>query len=365
MSPPSSASQARSPRGMAKAFRAKSGALSQRQAVLARFSRLLSPPDTFWRGDIVQVKRAIENFLSHCRYEKNLSPKTLSAYGTDLKQFQAFLKTRARVANVKKVDKEVLRAYIRTLFAGSAEKTVKRKVATLKALFGFLERDDVIAVNPFRKMQVRIKETRRLPRMVSLEDLTRLYLYLYRLEVQWEAKQGDSYRVLVRDIAVLEVLFGTGARISEICHLRPTDVDLRRGSIRILGKGGRERMVPICGGEALNALRAYRSLWAIEIEEAGYFFQGRRGARLSEQSVRGSLRTYALRAGIACRVTPHMIRHSVATLLLEEGVDIRYIQNLLGHSSIMTTQIYVHARDHRQWQVLAKRHPRRHLSVIK
>lgn len=311
----------------------------------------------------MQVKRAIENFLSHCRYEKNLSPKTLSAYGTDLKQFQAFLKTRARVANVKKVDKEVLRAYIRTLFAGSAEKTVKRKVATLKALFGFLEREDVVAVNPFRKMQVRIKETRRLPRMVSLEDLKRLYSYLNRLEVDSRDKEAHVYRLLVRDIAVLEVLFGTGARISEACNLKAGDVDLKRGRIRFLGKGGRERIVPVCGKGALEAIRNYHTLWEEGIGSDRYFFRNCRGGRLSEQVVRGNLRKYAADARLGRHITPHMLRHSVATLLLEEGVDIRYIQHMLGHSSVTTTQVYAHVRDRQQWQILEDRHPRRHIMV--
>lgn len=311
----------------------------------------------------MQVTRAIENFLSHCRYEKNLSPKTLSAYGTDLKQFQAFLRGRGQVANVEKIGKEVLRTYIRSLFAVSAEKTVKRKVATLKALFGFLERDDIILVNPFRKMQVRIKEARRLPRMVSLEDLKRLYLYLCQLEVQCDDKGAYSYRALVRDIAVLEILFGTGARISEVCNLTSGDVDLKQGRVRLLGKGGRERLVPICGREALDVVRGYRAVWAEHIDSSKYFFQNRKGGRLSEQSVRSSLQKYAAAAGLSCRLTPHMIRHSVATLLLEEGVDIRYIQSMLGHSSISTTQVYVHVRDKQQWLVLESRHPRKYLNA--
>lgn len=307
------------------------------------------------------ITRAIESFLSHCRYEKNLSPKTLTAYSTDLKQFKEFIKKKDGIAAVKKIDKGVLRDYIRSLFEGNAEKTVKRKVATLKALFGFLEREDIIAVNPFRKMQVRIKETRRLPRMVSLEDLKRLYSYLYHLEATFPDKEAYSYRALVRDITVLEVLFATGARISEICHLKDGDVDLHCGRIRLLGKGGLERTVPICGRDALETVRKYRSLWEEEIEEGEYFFQNRRGRRLSEQSVRSNLRRYASRASLTCFLTPHMIRHSVATFLLEEGVDIRYIQSMLGHSSIATTQIYAHVRDRHQWRVLESRHPRKYI----
>lgn len=312
----------------------------------------------------MNLQEAASQFLFHCQYEKNLSPKTLKAYSIDLRQFREHLETELTITDLPSVDKVALRSYIKSLFGPLKEKSVKRKVATLKALFNFLEREDVIAVNPFRKMDVRIKETRRLPRTIPLEDLKRLFKHLYRLKQDHPDRESSAYRALVRDIAVLETLFGTGARVAEVCHLRGEDVDLRVGKVRILGKGGRERILHLCDEESLAAVKEYRSLSGGEVEGRGYFFHNRMGRRLTEQSVRVMLRREAGRAGVGGRVTPHMLRHSVATLLLEEGVDIRYIQSLLGHSSITTTQIYADAGEGAQRRIVASRHPRKRLRLL-
>lgn len=309
----------------------------------------------------MELQEAVTQFLFHCRYEKNLSPKTLKAYSIDLRQFTEYLATNLEIATLAAVDKTALRAYIKSLFGPLKEKSVKRKVATLKALFHFLEREDAIAVNPFRKMDVRIKETRRLPRTIPLHDLKRLFKYLYRLKQDHPDRESYSYRALVRDIAVLETLFATGARVAEVCNLRDEDVDLRRGRVKILGKGGRERILQLCDEEVVAAVRDYRALWVAEVEGNGHFFHNQLGGRLSEQSVRQGLRRHATAAGIGRRITPHLLRHSVATLLLEEGVDIRYIQHFLGHTSITTTQIYTEVNEQRQRKILAAKHPRRRL----
>lgn len=308
------------------------------------------------------LQEAVSQFLFHCRYEKNLSAKTLKAYSIDLRQFMEHLAERLEITGLAEVDKTALRAYIKNLFGPLKEKSVKRKVATLKALFHFLEREDAIAVNPFRKMDVRIKETRRLPRTIPLADLKRLFQHLYRLKRGHPDPESYAYRALVRDIAVLETLFATGARVAEVCNLRDEDVDLRRGRVRILGKGGRERILQLCDEETLASIRDYRSLWAEEMESNGYFFHNRRSGRLSEQSVRAMLRRWSPELGQ--RITPHMLRHSVATLLLEEGVDIRYIQTILGHSSILTTQIYTQVPHGQQQRVLAAKHPRRRFRAL-
>jgi integrase/recombinase XerD len=302
------------------------------------------------------LAEAISQFLFHCRYEKNLSPKSLKAYGTDLRQMHEFVSAGAPVETVAAVDKEALRGFIRHLHASLAERSVKRKVATMKSLFHFLEREDAIPVSPFRKMDVRIREARRLPRTVPLEQISRLFEHLYRKRDA--APDGSQAREgLVRDVAVLEALFATGARVAEICGLRAEDVDLSRGRIRILGKGARERMVQVCHPEALSALREYRR----HSRAAGSpsFFTNRSGRRLSEQSVRTILRRHARAAGLRLHVTPHMLRHSVATLLHEDGVDIRYIQHLLGHRSIATTQIYTEVGEASQRKMLLRHHPRR------
>jgi integrase/recombinase XerD len=309
----------------------------------------------------MELQEAVSQFLFHCQYEKNLSPKTLKAYSIDLRQFKEYLAANLEVTTLPAVDKVALRAYIKSLFGPLKEKSVKRKVATLKALFHFLEREDAIAVNPFRKMEVRIKETRRLPRTIPLADLKRLFKHLYGLKKDHPDRDSYAYKALVRDIAVLEILFATGARVAEVCNLKDEDVDLKKGRVKILGKGGRERMLQLCDEEVLAATKDHRALWEGEVEENGYFFHNRLGGRLSEQSVRAGLGRHAAEAGVVVKVTPHMLRHSVATLLLEEGVDIRYIQTLLGHSSILTTQIYTQVYEQQQKKILSGKHPRRRI----
>lgn len=306
------------------------------------------------------VAEAIQSFLFHCQYEKNLSPKTLKAYSIDLRQFRERLEGTNGAAEIAAVDKAALRDYIQSLFSGNAEKTIKRKVATLKAFFHHLEREDAIAVNPFRKMDVRIKETRRLPRTVGLADLNRLFKHLYDRKRSLEDRESPAYRRLVRDIAVLELLFATGARVSEVCSLKADDMDLRRGDVRILGKGGRERIIQLCEKETVAVIKEHLS-FCLSDEWGSPLFQSRAGGNLSAQSVRAMLKRYAAEVGLELKLTPHVLRHSVATLLLEEGVDIRYIQQLLGHRSISTTQIYTEVRATQQRQVLSSKHPRRRI----
>jgi integrase/recombinase XerD len=303
------------------------------------------------------LKEGIEQFLFHCRYEKNLSPKTLKAYSIDLRQASDFLAGQLDSTDLQALDKVALRLYIKTLFTGLAEKSVKRKVASLKALFHFLEREDLITINPFRKMEVRIKETKRLPRSLSLPDLKRLFHHLYTAKSTTPASTLP-YRVLIRDIAVLETLFATGARVAEVCHLKLEDMDLAQGRIRILGKGSRERLLHLPEQDTRAALLDYQALWLDPASPNPFFFHNRLGQRLSEQSVRSMLRRHATQSGLTRHLTPHMLRHSVATLLLEQGVDIRYIQHLLGHSSITTTQIYTAVSDNSQASVLMTKHPR-------
>ena len=209
-------------------------------------------------------------------------------------------------------------------------------------------------------MEIRIRETRRLPRTVSLADIRSLFRFLYAQKETAQDRSTRTYYLLIRNIAVLELLFATGARVSEVCSLIAKNVDLVEGSVRILGKGGRERIIQLCDEEILEALRAYRALPGSALPSE-YFFGTSTGSHLSDQSVRAMLRNSALKAGLCLHLTPHMIRHSVATLLLERGMDIRYIQHLLGHTSISTTQIYTRVDAGQQRRLLDAKHPRRQL----
>lgn len=167
----------------------------------------------------------------------------------------------------------------------------------------------------------------------------------------------------LRDIAILEMLFATGARVSEMCSLTPDDIDLEYHSVRIFGKGSRERIVQIENTDVLEILREYSSTFSSDITFSGYFFVNRLHRRLSEQSVREIINKYALLCREDIHITPHMFRHSFATLLLEEDVDIRYIQRLLGHSSITTTQIYTHVAMSKQREILSAKHPRNKIDI--
>jgi integrase/recombinase XerD len=309
------------------------------------------------------VAEAIDSFLFHCRFERNLSPKTVKAYATDLAQFSAHLAPDAAAPDVAAVTKEIIRDYIQALHTRFAEKSIKRKLASLKALFRFLEGDDAISISPFRKLQIRLRETRKLPRTAGLAEIQTLFEHLYQgLRIATDDRAAGRSR-LIRDIAVFETLFATGARVSEVCSLKVADVDLDVGFIRILGKGAKERIVQICDPEALRALHAYRAVREGLAASGAPFFVNLRGNALSEQSVRTALRKHAAAAGLAGSWTPHLFRHTVATLLLLEGVDLRHIQHLLGHSSIATTEIYTHVDNQTQREVLRTKHPRRHLRV--
>lgn len=304
------------------------------------------------------LQEAIESFLFHCRYERNLSPRTVTAYRTDLEQLFEHLREYPAANDVRAIGKHELRGYIRRLFDRYQPKTIKRKIASTRVMMHFLEREDVLAVDPLRKMDVRIKHSFRVPRTIPFGEMERLFQYLY--SVRDDTSAGPRQLRLVRDIAVLETLFATAARVSEICSMRREDVDLDTGCVRIMGKGARERVVQLCERATIAALEAYE-LGRGSGDNAPYYFLNRDGKRLSEQSVRSALRRYAAAAGVRSAVRPHLVRHSVATLLLEEGVDIRHIQHLLGHSSISTTQLYTHVNGRSQREVLVAKHPRRRL----
>jgi integrase/recombinase XerD len=303
---------------------------------------------------------AVSQFLLHCRHEKNLSTKTLKAYATDLRQMSEYLARAGDVEAVANIGKAELRGYIHHLHTILAPKSLIRKIATMKSLFHFLEREDVIPISPFRKMEVRIREPRRLPRTVPLDQITQLFKHMYAASAA--ADEGTAQReTLLRDLAVMEALFATGVRVAELCSLRPDDVDLDRERIRVNGKGARERMVQLCHPRTVATLDEYRL--HRKQRESGWFFSNRLGGRLSEQSVRMLLRRHAKGAGLCLHVTPHMLRHSVATLLHEAGADIRYIQHLLGHRSLATTQIYTEVGETSQRQMLTRHHPRKDLPL--
>lgn len=295
-----------------------------------------------------------QNYLEFCRYQKNLNDKSLKAYKIDLTQFSSFL-----TEMDGELDKQHISIYISYLYKRYRPKTIKRKIASLKAFCNFLEFDEIIEKNPFTKMKIKFKEPSLLPKTISLSIIQSVLTAAYE-ELPGTHVHPDTYsqKSILRDIAVLELLFATGVRVSELCSLTVSDVNISEGYIKIYGKGSRERIVQIGNEDVLLSLKKYKEAFSIVDSSAGFFFINRLNNRLSEQSVRYMINKYTRKSGVPVHITPHMYRHSLATLLLEEDVDIRYIQRILGHSSIVTTQIYTHVTSNKQKSILVTKHPR-------
>lgn len=311
----------------------------------------------------MQLPKASKEFLSHCQFEKKLSEKTLKAYRTDLAQLLAFMESHSFDTAIAEISKTELKEYLISI--GSLKpKSVKRKIATVKALFNYLEFEDILEINPFRKMRINIKEPKRLPMVMDIREITRIFKTAYGNKKMETSPETYSYFRVLRDIVILELLFSTGARVSEIAGLSKSNINLESGSITIRGKGDKERVIQICNKETIDLLKHYYKLYKQLIEKAdNYFLINRLGHKLSDQSIRTIVKKLAGTAGINRHITPHMFRHSFATLLLEKDVDIKYIQSLLGHSSIMTTQIYTHVNRAKQKQILKTKHPRKDFNM--
>lgn len=307
------------------------------------------------------LQTAIEWFLFHCEYEKRLNPKTLQAYTSDLNQMLDFMEREASVHQVGQVTPDVIRAYLKGLASYKA-KTIKRKMASAKAFFNYMEQEFDDYFNPMRKVRVKIKVPLILPNVLTLSEISQILAYLYAKREHETITGGRNQEKLLRLIAIVELLFGTGLRVSELCALHIGDVDLQEGLVKVYGKGSRERVIQICQSAIIVAMDDY--LRISEYRGSGALrplFLNLRGEALDAQSVRASIKALARAAGICKRVTPHTFRHTLATLLLEEGVDIKYIQTILGHSSLSTTQIYTHVSNARQKMILRDFHPRRRI----
>ncbi len=284
----------------------------------------------------------VEMFLQYLAVERGASAHTLRSYRTDFNQFAAFLACRKGV-QLAAVDARTIRAYLAWLHTQQLSRTtIARKLAALRSGFRFLTRRGVIARNPAREMG-----TPRLPkRLPSFLPIDEAWGLLESPEL--ETVQGK------RDRAILEVLYAIGLRVAELCGLDRADLDRFRGTVRVLGKGNKERIVPI-GDQALSALDGYL---ALRPTGDGPLFQNLRGGRLTVRSVHRIVKARALSAGLARPVSPHTLRHTFATHMLDQGADLRLIQDLLGHSRLSTTQKYTHVSADRLTKVYDAAHPR-------
>ena len=301
----------------------------------------------------------IEKYLQHCKFEKGLSEKTLKAYRIDLTQFSTYLNDNSALS-CRRGD---IQKYLSILYDWYKTKSVKRKMAALKAFFNYLEDEELLEENPFAKLHIKLHEPLLLPKTIPLANINLLLQCAYRRSKANTKVHSYSYRTNLRDIAVLELLFATGMRVSELCSIAADSIDLSSGEIRIYGKGAKERIIQIGNPDVRTAVERYYEAFSNQIQETGWLFVNRLGNQLSDQSVRNMINSYVVQAGLEQHITPHMFRHSFATLLLEEDVDIRYIQQLLGHSSITTTQIYTHVTSKKQRDILTAKHPRNRIVI--
>ena len=299
----------------------------------------------------------IDEYLYYGRKQRKLDEKTIRAYYIDLKQFSDYSGQKEVV-----MSRELIRQYILHLHELYKQKTVKRKIASLKAFYSYLEEEEIIGDSPMRKIRTEFREEKVLPRTIPYSTLETLLSYMYSLKLQEKSTECRT-KLLNRDIAVVETLFATGIRISELCNLTQKSIDLEQGIFCIKGKGNKERYLQIGTVQVLEQLQEYKQRWVEELKQTDYFFLNRFGERYSEQSARRMVKRYADLAMIDLHVTPHMFRHAFATLLLEEEVDIRFIQKMLGHASITTTQIYAEVASKKQMKILRRKHPRNYMKI--
>ena len=290
----------------------------------------------------------LDPFLHYLAVEKGLARNTLEAYSRDLNAYLDFLEGEG-IASFAETSKITAMAFIQHLQKqGLAQRSITRALVALRGLYRYLSQEGHLKVNPLEDMELpRLVPS--LPHVLTVQDIEQLL------------DQPDSETKLgIRDGAMLELLYATGMRVSELCELPTSGLNLEVGFVTVRGKGGKERIVPI-GEAAMERARIYleKARGAmLKGRESPYLFVNNRGGKLSRQGFWKILRSYALKASITKRITPHTMRHSFATHLLERGADLRFIQAMLGHVDISTTQVYTHVNQEYLKQLHRKYHPR-------
>ena len=290
----------------------------------------------------------LDRFLSYLRVERGLSDNSLEAYSRDISQF--FSSIDGCKKDPGEVSRDDIAKYVMRLSRYKAPRSVARNLSAIKTFFRFLTAEGHISSNPARLVDSP-KVPRRLPDTLSIDDIKKLLS-----AIDTESPLG------VRDLAMLELAYATGTRVSELVNLKLQDLNLEAGFIRVMGKGSKQRLVPM-GAKATEAVHKYLkesrpTLTRRTSESCPYLFVNKKGQKLSRQGFWKILKGYALKAGLGKKVTPHSLRHSFASHLLEGGADLRSVQVMLGHADISTTQIYTHVSGERLRQVHEQCHPR-------
>jgi len=322
-----------------------------------------------------ELKLHSQKFIKYCRNQRRLSPDTVKAYGLDLKGFENFLLTlNPPITKSFEVTKQILQEFVNYLNENFAVKTVRRRIASIRSFYNYLECEEIISMNPFDKFHLKIKEPFRVPKTMTLGEISQILesaygdsptLFPVRPKSELKSKitlnPNSKEFIWVRDVAVLELLFAGGLRVSELCKLEFGDISADHLAIRINGKGNKERTIYLENIEVVKALNRYLVFRDAVGVDNPYVLISKFHEPLSTQAVRNLVSKYTKLAGISKKITPHIFRHSFASLLLEEGVDIKYIQDFLGHSSISTTQIYLHTTSNQKRKIMSTKHPRQKL----
>ncbi|NTW27884.1 MAG: tyrosine recombinase XerC [Coriobacteriia bacterium] len=299
-------------------------------------------------SEIPSAEELVDRFLNHLAVERGASPNTVRAYSADLARYLDWAQHRGGVDPINLTHRQ-MRAYVAELdAAGYARRTVARRLSSVRSLFAYLVGEGLVSSEPASVIAAP-KVPRRLPTVVPVDIVERL------IEAPDPSKAPG-----LRDRAVLELLYATGARVSEVSTLRLKDLDVGQSQVKVMGKGSKERIVPVYR-QAMSAIQAYlkdeRPTFA-KPESPDYVFLSTRGIGLSSDAIRRLFKRYLIQVGGAESLSPHAIRHTFATHLLEAGADLRTVQELLGHVALSTTQIYTHLSMKRLQDVHRNAHPR-------
>ena len=294
------------------------------------------------------MKELVETFLNYLSVERGLSFNTLVSYRGDLKEYEAFLSARSAGALSGVTRGDIVGFMSAQKARGISSNSIARRLAAIRMFYRFLVRERVLKDDPSGLVDTP-KLWKKIPDTLSVGEVEALLA------------QPDLRRARgIRDRAILETLYATGMRVSEAVDLKTGSVNMDVGFLRCIGKGNKERVVPL-GGKAVESIRLYLEKSRRKMlgkKQSDYIFVSRLGRRLSRQSVWKMIKSYALKAGIKKEIKPHLLRHSFATHLLERGADLRSVQEMLGHSNISTTQIYTHINKDRLKSVHKMFHPR-------
>ncbi len=305
----------------------------------------------------MKTKEMITRFIEYCNVFRNLSPETQRAYTGDLRQFEAFCSQ----LNYSVFSPEAIKEWMKNLDSCLKPRSILRKCSSLRSFYRFARINKWIDSDPFSDIPLEIKHTESLPKDISLHNVERILQYAYQ---KCSANLSPAkHKQAIRNTAIIELLFGTGIRVSELCSLSPSDVDLESGRILIHGKGNKERIVFISNQDAIRLIEEYAKSDQNTILETGYMFNSQQEKRISPETIRSILNIYAAESGISSHITPHRFRHTFATALVNSDMNLRHIQTLLGHSSIQVTEIYTHVASAHHREMLSEKHPRNHMNI--